>query len=172
MSQDSDSARVAAPAHVSRPPSDAGRRFRESMDAELVRVGVVLGAPLQWNTAEHELLATVASDMDRRADLATALAACEDLGSPRALKLATEIRLLGVGIARLVKGIQADIAKLVRQNQPEPSPDDSAVTSEQESVVSIKPRRASNSRWTRHRLRQQASEAEVRDPGEAGQGGA
>ncbi|MGB9302885.1 MAG: hypothetical protein WCB92_04145 [Mycobacterium sp.] len=93
---------------VSRPPSDAGRRFRESMDAELGRVGVVLGAPLQWNTAEHEVLATVASDMDRRGDLAAALAACEDLGSPRALKIATEIRLLGVGIARLVKGIQAD----------------------------------------------------------------
>ena len=162
MSQAGDSASEDVPQPVSRQPSDAGRLFREAMDAELARVSGILGGALQWNTGEREVLATIASDLDRRAELQAALAACEDLGSPRALKLAQEIRLLGVGIARLVKGIQAEVSKLVRQHQPEPEQPSS------ESVVSMKARRAANTRWTRERLRQQASEAQVRDPGETG----
>jgi hypothetical protein len=76
------------------------------MDAELKRVTEVLGADLTWSPAEQELLDTVEREVDRRAGLEAALADCEDPGSNRALKIATEVRLIEAQVARIVKALQ------------------------------------------------------------------
>lgn len=80
----------------------AGRQFRAKIDAELHRVGEVLGAEIAWSPAEVELLDTVEREVDRRVALERALVDCEDPGGNRALKISTEVRLIESQEARIV----------------------------------------------------------------------
>jgi hypothetical protein len=130
------------------------------MDAELARVGSILGADIAWSQGEVELLDTVARDTDRRAALERAHAECEDLGTPRALKLAQEIRLIEAQTARLVRQLQREIAKLLSQKPVEEKPQAPL------SPVSRKAQHAANTRWRREHLRQENIQAEYRSPGE------
>jgi hypothetical protein len=169
MRQDADSARAAAAQPVPPPdpvtaspgadcepppprePSQVGRVFIETMDAELADVAERLGSEVAWTPAERELLATIAADMDRRADLHVAWLACQDPGSDRSLKLSSELRLLGGAITKNVKLIQGGIDALVKQQQRQAEPEQPAAPP---SVVSLKARAAANTRWQRHRMRQ------------------
>ena len=131
------------------------------MDAELGRVAEVIGADLTWSPAEQELLDTVEREVNRRAGLEAALADCEDPGSNRALKIATEVRLIEAQVARLVKALRRDMQKLLA-TKPSEEP-----TNAQPSIVSIKASRAANARWNRERLRHLSAQEQYRAP-EAG----
>jgi VIT1/CCC1 family predicted Fe2+/Mn2+ transporter len=133
------------------------------MDAELARVGAVVGQEIAWSPGEIEILETIERDADRRAALERAHAECEDLGAARALKLAQEIRLIEAQTARLVKGLQRELSKLLGQSQS-----DDKHSAAPASVVSLKAQRAANTRWHRERLRQQAAAVQSREPDEVG----
>jgi hypothetical protein len=127
------------------------------MDAELARVAGILGADIAWSPGECEILATIARDTDRRTALERAHADCEDLGTPRALKLAQEIRLIEAQTARLVAKIQKELSKLLSQK---PSEEQQAP----QSVASMKASRAAKTRWNREHLRQAAIQERYRSP--------
>jgi hypothetical protein len=146
-----------------RSTATAGTKFRARMDAELARVGAVLGQEIAWSPGECEILETIERDSDRRAALERAHAQCDDLGSARALKLAQEIRLIEAQTARLVKGLQRELSKLVAQKVS-----DDEQSAAPASVVSLKASRAANTRWHRERLRQHAAQVQYREPDETG----
>jgi len=98
-----------------------------------------VGHDLAWSPGEVELLETIERDTDRRAALERAHAACEDIGSSRALKLPQEIRLVEAQTTRLVKSLQRELSKLLAQ-KPEEKPQGPM------SVVSLKAKRAADTR--------------------------
>jgi hypothetical protein len=142
--------------------TSAGRQFRARMDAELARVGAILGQEAAWSPGEIELLDTVARDTDRRAALERAHAAYEDISAPRALKVAQEIRLIEAQTARLVRQLQKEIARLLAQKPVEEKPQPPM------SAVSRKAQHAANTRWRRERLRENSIQEQYRQPGETG----
>jgi hypothetical protein len=125
------------------------------MDDELARVGGILGADIAWSQGEVELLDTVARDTDRRAALERAHAECDDLGTPRALKLAQEIRLNEAQTARLIAKLQKELSKMLASRPSE----DAQLP---QSVASRKASRAAKMRWNREHLRQAAIQEQYR----------
>lgn len=146
----------------SRAATTAGGQFRARQDAELARVGAILGQEVAWSPGEIELQDTVARDTVRRAALERAHAACGDLGAPRALKIAQEIRLIEAQTARLVRELQKEIAKLLAHQPVEEKPQ------APQSAISMKAQRGANRPWHRERLRQQSIQDQYRQPGEIG----
>jgi hypothetical protein len=94
---------------MSRAKTAPGKAFRDGMNRELERVAAIVGSDLAWSPGELGILGTIEADLDRRAALEAALAECDDIGSSRALKLSSEIRLLGAQISRLTRTIQAQL---------------------------------------------------------------
>jgi hypothetical protein len=139
-----------------------GRQFRARWDAELARVGTILGQEVAWSPGEVELLETVQRDLERRAVLDRTLAECPDPGAPRALRISQESRLLEAQTARLVGKLQRELSKLLSQKPVEEEPQ------AQLSPVSRKAQHAANTRWKRERLRQNTIQQEYRDPGATG----
>lgn len=155
-----DSSNHAAAQPVSGSP---GAVFRAALDAELARVGCILGGQLRWSPAEAETLAIVASAQDRRAVLDAAWRSCQDAGSDRALRLAAEIRHLDASITRSINGIHADLAKLVAAQavSEADATGPAAPPTGAETVISIKARRAVNTRWKRQRMADAAAAADA-----------
>lgn len=117
---------------------------------------------MAWSPGEVEILDTIDRDTHRRAALEVALGDCEDVGSSRALKLAQEIRLIEAQTSRLVRQLQRELHKLLAQAQKPEEPQ------QPRSVVSLKAKRAADTRWHRHRLQQAANQQEFRQPEETG----
>lgn len=103
-------------------------RVLAELDAELDANSERTGRNMAWTAAERQLLSLIADHVDRQVELQAMYDAAKE---PRLkIALATELRLVQSGIARLLKQIDADPA--------EPAP---------MSVRSMKARRAANSRW-------------------------
>jgi hypothetical protein len=139
-----------------------GRQFRARWDAELARVGSILGQEIAWSPGEVELLETVERDLERRAVLDRTLAQCPDPGAPRALRISQESRLLEAQTARLVAKLQKELSKLLAQQPVEEKPQAPL------SPVSRKAQHAANTRWHREKLRQQTIQQEYRAPDATG----
>jgi hypothetical protein len=102
------------------------------LDTELAANAAKAGESLSWSATEQAVLQTITDHVDRREGLAAAYAAADNVNVR--LKLATEIRLIDHGVARLLGQVQTDL----------PAP---------RSVTSQKASRASQSRWNRERLK-------------------
>jgi hypothetical protein len=110
--------------------SAAALRLRRDLDAELLANGLAVGEDLQWSAAELAVLELISNHVDRREELQ---AAYDESDQVRVrIALATEIRLLEAGVARLLRQVATDV--------PAPM-----------SVVSLKAQKASNARWDRVR---------------------
>lgn len=106
--------------------SAAARKVLRELDAELASASKRAGKSLVWTAADRELLTLIASNIDRRADLAALYAAAEDAKAK--VKLSAELRLLEGALSRLLKMLQTDI----------PAP---------ENQVTLKARHAAMKRW-------------------------
>jgi GAF domain-containing protein len=84
-------------------------RVLAELDAELDANSKRTGRNMAWTAAERQLLSLVADHVDRQVELQTMYEAC---GQTRTkLAIATELRLVQSGIARLLKQIDADPAE-------------------------------------------------------------
>jgi hypothetical protein len=106
--------------------SSEARKVLRELDAELASASKRAGKTLVWTAADRALLTLIASNIDRRVDLAALYSAAEDVKSR--VKLSAELRLLEGSLARLLKMVRTDV--------PEP-----------ESQVTIQARRAAMRRW-------------------------
>ena len=69
---------------------------------------------MQWSAAERELLCLIGDHVDRQVELQAMYEACRASHAPK-LAVATELRLVQSGIARLLKQIDADPAEWLRR---------------------------------------------------------
>ena len=71
----------------------AGQRLIDELDAELAASAAAAGRTLSWSVAERAVIAMTADATDRRADLAAAYDAVDEVGDR--IKLSPEMRLAG-----------------------------------------------------------------------------
>lgn len=130
------SAKVRAYAgHMPRKHGVAARRVLASLDAELAASGLARGEVLSWSAAEVEMRSMLATSIDRRTRIA---ALWEQSDDPKIIvKLSNELRQCDTAIMRLLKAIRTDVAG-------------------PESQMTLKNRRAANTRWDRERQRAHA----------------
>lgn len=112
--------------------SSQARKLRRELDAELASVAAASGENLVWSTAEKTLIERIMSTVDRIGDLSKDYAAAET--SKQRVALSVEIRLCDAQLARMLKAVRVEVPK-------------------QESLTTIKARRAVNVRWDRERQR-------------------
>jgi hypothetical protein len=111
------------------------RRVLASLDDELAASGLARGERLTWSAAEVELLSTLANSIDRRTRIATLWEQADD---PKVIvKLSTELRQCDTAVMRLLRAIRTDVS----------GPD---------SQITVKNRRAANTRWDREHQRAHA----------------
>jgi hypothetical protein len=106
--------------------SSETRKVPRELDSELASASARTGRSLVWTAADREVLALIASAIDRKVALARNYAAAEDVKTK--VKLSAELRLLEGHLSRLLRAVQTDIP----QN---------------ESQTTIKARRAAMRRW-------------------------
>ena len=104
------------------------RRVRRELDAQLAATAAATGRTLVWTAQDREVLALMASSIDRKCDLQRDYAAAAE--AKTRVKISAELRLLEASVARLLKQITTDL--------PEP-----------ESLRTIKARQAARARWDR-----------------------
>jgi hypothetical protein len=103
----------------------------DTLDAELAEVGEARGQQLSWTAAERELLSQLANTVDRRSHVRSLYEKVS--GEPKvAVKVSVELRQLDKAVAGLLKQLHTDVPQ-------------------QESVTTLKARRAANARWERER---------------------
>jgi hypothetical protein len=117
--------------------SEEAQRVLSALDAELTAAAKQAGRDLVWSAAERETLDLIASQIDRKVELAQRYAEADQVRVK--IALATEVRLTEVSVARLLKLITTEV--------PEEPP---------LSATSMKARRAAQSRWDRERARRAA----------------
>lgn len=106
--------------------SRQARKVLRELDAELAASSERTGTTLVWTAADRVILAAIAANIDRRADLSAEYESCTE---PKIrVKLSAELRLLEGALARLLREVHTDA----------PTP---------ESQTTIKARRAANARW-------------------------
>lgn len=113
--------------------SPDAQRIIAALDTELAESAKQAGHDLVWSTAEADVIAMIAAEVDRRVELSAQYSACDNVNTK--LKLATEIRLLESSIARLYRQVSTEV--------PAPM-----------SAVSRKAQHAARSRWNRYQMGQ------------------
>ncbi len=113
--------------------SAAARRLIAALDAELAANAAAAGTTLECSAAEEAVLQLIADGVDRREELAADYAAAANVNVK--VKLATELRLIEGGVARLFKQVSTAA----------PGP---------QSAVSRKASHAANTRWRRYHMGQ------------------
>lgn len=111
--------------------SGDSQRIVAALNSELAASAKESGRDLVWSAAEADVIGMIAAAVDRRVELSSAYAVCDNVNVK--LKLATELRLLEQSIGRLLRQVNTDV----------PAP---------QSVTSMKAQRAANSRWNRERM--------------------
>jgi len=119
------------------PKTEAAQQLLAALDAELADAAKRAGSDLVWSAGELQVLGMLADAVDRREEMSEAYEAAEK-GSGAQVRLATEIRLTEQSIGRLLKLVSTEV--------PQPI-----------SVVSQKAQRAANARWTRERMKANAT---------------
>lgn len=104
------------------------QKVLDELDAELKSASRRARKTLEWSAAERAILALVASNLDRIADLRAAYAEASEVKVQ--IKLSTELRLLEQAAARLLRQVKTDL--------PEP-----------DSKTTVRARAAARSRWDR-----------------------
>jgi hypothetical protein len=104
------------------------RRVRRELDAQLTSTAAATGRNLVWTAQDRELLALIASTIDRKCDLHKDYAAA--IEAKTRVKISAELRLLETSVARLLKMVSTDV--------PAPM-----------SLRSMKAQRAARARWDR-----------------------
>lgn len=112
--------------------SAAARKVLRDLDKELAAASARQGQTLVWSAQERAILAQISSILDRKAEFLKLYAAAEDINAK--LKISAEVRLLEQAAARLLRGINTDIA---------PAP----------SRRTVMARRAAAARWDRDAAR-------------------
>jgi hypothetical protein len=109
--------------------SSEARRLLKELDAELAENGARAGTTLAWSAAERQIITLILDAVDRRTDLAAELGGTADVRMR--IRLSSEIRLTDGTIERLMRKITTAA--------PAPA---------NESLRTIKARRAANVRWS------------------------
>jgi hypothetical protein len=100
------------------------------LDAELAAAGESLGEMLSWTAAEIEMREMLANTIDRRARVGTLY---EQATDPKVIvKISVELRQLDGAVMKIMKAIKTEVPQ-------------------QESMTTVKARRAANTRWERER---------------------
>ena len=82
------------------------RRVRRELDKELAETGVRSGRSLVWTAADREVLALIASAIDRKCDLQRDYSAAED--AKTRVKISAELRRIEAAVARLLKQVHTE----------------------------------------------------------------
>jgi hypothetical protein len=106
------------------------QQLLDQLERELAAAGERAGAKLSWTVAEAEVLEMLARTVDRRAGLAARYDKLRDIKVK--VKVSVELRQLDNTVVKLLKAINTEVPQ-------------------EDSVTTIKARRAANVRWDRAR---------------------
>ena len=109
--------------------SPEARKVLRELNKELASASASKGATLVWSAAEATILAQISSLLDRKAEFSGLYGDAADTKTK--LKISAELRLLEQAVARLVRLVKTDLAQ-------------------QESMTTVKARRAARVRWDRN----------------------
>lgn len=84
------------------------RRVRRELDRQLAEAGAASGRSLSWTAQDKQVLALLASAIDRKNDLQADYASAADEPKTR-IKLAAELRLCESHIERLLRRISTQV---------------------------------------------------------------
>jgi hypothetical protein len=82
------------------------RRVLRELDKELAATGARSGRSLVWTAADREVLALIASAIDRKCDLQRDYSAAED--AKTRVKISAELRFIEAAVARLLRQVHTD----------------------------------------------------------------